>query len=181
MSLVSPSRDCQHNWALITLWTAAALSIPYFTFQFIRNRWQQSGNSKTDSNNNTNENNSNNNDKSTSIPSLPLLLAARNHAQKDAGKLAIIDIAKGQSFTYAQLLADVSCLKMQILGSLKLELAGDLEERRIAFLTPAGYDYVVCQWAVWATGGVCVPLCRRYSIVVFCFFFYFLLLTRWKS
>ncbi|EGC41573.1 acyl-CoA synthetase/AMP-acid ligase II [Histoplasma capsulatum var. duboisii H88] len=86
----------------------------------------------------------NNNDKSTSIPSLPLLLAARNHAQKDAGKLAIIDIAKGQSFTYAQLLADVSCLKMQILGSLKLELAGDLEERRIAFLTPAGYDYVVC-------------------------------------
>ncbi|QSS51998.1 acyl-CoA synthetase [Histoplasma capsulatum var. duboisii H88] len=162
MSLVSPSRDCQHNWALITLWTAAALSIPYFTFQFIRNRWQQSGNSKTDSNNNTNENNSNNNDKSTSIPSLPLLLAARNHAQKDAGKLAIIDIAKGQSFTYAQLLADVSCLKMQILGSLKLELAGDLEERRIAFLTPAGYDYVVCQWAVWATGGVCVPLCTTH-------------------
>ncbi|EDN10726.1 conserved hypothetical protein [Histoplasma mississippiense (nom. inval.)] len=99
-------------------------------------------------------NNSNNNDKSTSIPSLPLLLAARNHAQKDAGKLAIIDTAKGQSFTYAQLLADVSCLKMQILGSLKLELAGDLEERRIAFLTPAGYDYVVCQWAVWATGGL---------------------------
>lgn len=147
MSLVSPSRDRQQNWALVSLWAAAALSIPYFTFQFIRNRLQQSKR-----------------DKSASIPSLPLLLAAKNHALKDNSKIAIIDKAKGQSFTYAQLLADVSTLKKQILRTLKLVLTGDLDERRVAFLTPAGYDYVVCQWAVWAAGGVCVPLCRRFSI-----------------
>ncbi|KKZ61435.1 hypothetical protein EMCG_03948 [[Emmonsia] crescens] len=92
-------------------------------------------------------------DKSASIPSLPLLLAAKNHALKDDSKIAIIDKAKGQSFTYTQLLTDVSTLKKQILRTLELVLVGDLDERRVAFLTPAGYDYVVCQWAVWAAGG----------------------------
>ncbi|EQL32028.1 hypothetical protein BDFG_05749 [Blastomyces dermatitidis ATCC 26199] len=160
MSLVSPFRDRQHNWALVTLWAAAAVSVPYFTLQFIRSRRQQS---KTgDDNITTADANNNNNDKSASIPSLPLLLAARSHAQKDARKIAIVDTAKGESFTYAQLLVDISSLKKQVLESLELVLTGDLEERRIAFLTPAGYDYVVCQWAVWAAGGVCVPLCTTH-------------------
>ncbi|OJD17435.1 hypothetical protein AJ78_02460 [Emergomyces pasteurianus Ep9510] len=145
MSLICPSRERQQNWALVSLWAAAALSIPYFTFQFVRNRLQQSKR-----------------DKSISVPSLPLLVAAKNHALKDGSKIAIIDKAKGQNFTYTQLLSDVSTLKKQILVSLKLVLAGDLNERRIAFLTPAGYDYVVCQWAVWAAGGVCVPLCTTH-------------------
>ncbi|PGH03701.1 hypothetical protein AJ79_07283 [Helicocarpus griseus UAMH5409] len=146
MSLVI-SRDRQQNWALVSLWAAAAISIPYITFQFLRNRQQQTRR-----------------DKVASIPSLPLFVAAKNHALNDAAKVAIIDKTKGQSFTYRQLLADVSALKKQILETLELVQAADLDERRIAFLAPAGYDYVVCQWAVWAAGGVCVPLCTTHPL-----------------
>lgn len=53
----------------------------------------------------------------------------------------------------------MSALKRRILEELALQAVKDLEERRIAFLVPNGYDYVVTQWAVWAAGGVCVPLC----------------------
>lgn len=71
----------------------------------------------------------------------------------------MIDATKGESFTYGQLLADTAVLKKTILERLHLRNTGDLEEARIAFLTPNGYDYVVTQWAIWAAGGVCVPLC----------------------
>lgn len=91
------------------------------------------------------------------IPSLPLFLAAQQHAQNDPGKVAILDAAKQQSFTYTQLLENAAGLRKQIADQLGL---ADLEERRIAFLVPNGYDYVVTSWAIWAAGGVCVPLCK---------------------
>lgn len=59
---------------------------------------------------------------------------------------------KQQSFTYVQLLADTAGLRKQILEKLSLSPSGDLQDRRIAFLAPNGYDYVVTQWAVWAAG-----------------------------
>lgn len=93
----------------------------------------------------------------TSIPSLPLFVEAKKHATTDY-KVAVIDRTKGESFTYRQLLSDVSIKKKWLLDHLSLP---DLGERRIAFLIPNGYDYVAMQWAVWAAGGVCVPLCRR--------------------
>ena len=34
----------------------------------------------------------------------------------------------------------------------------DLNESRIAFLVPAGFDYITTQWAIWRAGGVAVPL-----------------------
>ena len=91
------------------------------------------------------------------IPSLPLFLAAQQHAQNDPAKVAVIDATKQQSFTYTQLLEDAAGLRKQITEHLGLT---DLEERRIAFLVPNGYDYVATSWAIWAAGGVCVPLCR---------------------
>lgn len=94
-----------------------------------------------------------------SIPSLPLFLEARKHAENTPDKIAVDDASKGQQFTYRQLLADAGTMKNVILEELGLADTGSLEERRIAFLTPNGYDYVVVQWAVWAAGGVCVPLC----------------------
>lgn len=36
--------------------------------------------------------------------------------------------------------------------------AGDLQEERIAFLLPAGFDYVYVLFGVWAAGGIAVPL-----------------------
>lgn len=92
----------------------------------------------------------------TSLPSLPLFVEAKKHATTDSKKVAVIDRTKGESFTYRQLLSDVSEKKKWLLEHLSL---ADLDQRRIAFLIPNGYDYVVMQWAVWAAGGVCVPLC----------------------
>lgn len=94
-----------------------------------------------------------------SIPSLPLFLEAKKHAENTPDKAAVVDISKGQEFTFRQLLADAVALKRVVLEQLGLADTGSLEERRIAFLTPNGYDYVAIQWAVWAAGGVCVPLC----------------------
>lgn len=93
------------------------------------------------------------------LPSLPLFLEARKHALSNPDKIAVVDTAKGQQFTFTQLLADAAALKKRILEELDLASTGDLEERRVAFLVPNGYDYVVTQWAVWGAGGVCVPLC----------------------
>ena len=97
----------------------------------------------------------------TSIPSLPLFVEAKRHAITDNKKVAVIDRTKGESFTYRQLLSDVSEKKKWLLEHLSL---ADLDERRIAFLIPNGYDYVVMQWAVWAAGGVCVPLCMFFYL-----------------
>jgi acyl-CoA synthetase (AMP-forming)/AMP-acid ligase II len=95
------------------------------------------------------------------IPSLPLFAAAEQHARQNPEKIAVIDTTKQQSFTFVQLLADAAALRKRIIE--QLELSDDLGERRIAFLVPNGYDYVATQWAVWAAGGVCVPLCRLKS------------------
>jgi len=99
-----------------------------------------------------------------SIPSLPLFVAAQTHARRNPAKVAVVDTTKQQSFTFGQLLADAATLKKRVLGELGLSDSCDLDERRIAFLTPNGYDYVVAQWAVWAAGGVCVPLCKLWQL-----------------
>jgi acyl-CoA synthetase (AMP-forming)/AMP-acid ligase II len=99
------------------------------------------------------------------LPSLPLFLEARKHAQTNPEKIAVIDNTKSQRFTFARLLADAAALKKRILEELDLTGTGDLEERRIAYLVPNGYDYVVTQWAVWAAGGVSVPLCMSALIL----------------
>jgi acyl-CoA synthetase (AMP-forming)/AMP-acid ligase II len=101
------------------------------------------------------------------IPELPLFLAARSHVLADPHKVAIIDKTKDQSFTYVQLLNDVAALKAQIqqhLSGYDPTVASYTEEPRIAFLAPAGYDYVVAQWAIWAAGAVAVPLCTSHPL-----------------
>jgi malonyl-CoA/methylmalonyl-CoA synthetase len=44
------------------------------------------------------------------------------------------------------------------LASVLLSDAVDLSESRVAYLAPAGFDYVTVQWAIWRAGGVVVPL-----------------------
>jgi Acyl-CoA synthetases (AMP-forming)/AMP-acid ligases II len=83
------------------------------------------------------------------IPSLPLFVAAEQHARQNPEKIAVIDTTKQQSFTFVQLLADAAALRKRILE--QLGLTADLEERRIAFLVPNGYDYVATQ--VGRVGG----------------------------
>lgn len=67
-------------------------------------------------------------------------------------KVAIV--SDGEHFTYAYLAKTASNLSQNILGKLP-----DLNESRIVFLCPSGFDYVVTQWAIWMAGGIAVPLC----------------------
>ena len=46
----------------------------------------------------------------------------------------------------------------QIATSL-LENTEDLQEQRVAFLIPPGFEYVATQWGIWRAGGIAVPLC----------------------
>lgn len=104
------------------------------------------------------------------IPDLPLFLEARSHALVDPQKAAIIDKTRDQSFTYSELLNDVAVLRCQIQQYIYSNLGSTQpateEEPRVAFLAPSGYDYVRVQWAIWAAGGVCVPLCRASPILM---------------
>jgi acyl-CoA synthetase (AMP-forming)/AMP-acid ligase II len=100
------------------------------------------------------------------IPSLPLFVAAQQSAKDDPEKIAIIDVTKKESFTFTQLLEDTAALRKHIIETLGSTSSGDLNEQRVAYLCPAGYDYVATSWAIWASGGVCVPLCKQKSFVM---------------
>lgn len=58
-----------------------------------------------------------------------------------------------RTFTYSDLLKG-----SEHLASFLLRGSPDLQEKRIAFLAPAGFDYVAVQWGVWRSGGIAVPL-----------------------
>lgn len=57
------------------------------------------------------------------------------------------------SFTYADLLRVSRSAAFNLLGDEK-----DLEEKRVAFLVPPGFEYVALKLGVWMAGGVSVPL-----------------------
>ncbi|MDA0349010.1 MAG: acyl-CoA synthetase [Verrucomicrobia bacterium] len=84
---------------------------------------------------------------------LPLISRARSYGDQTA-------IREGTAeFSYKQLLDDSSALASRLLTE-----THDLDEARIAFLAPAGFDYTVIQWAIWRAGGVVVPLCLSAAV-----------------
>eukprot|EP00455_Lapot_gusevi_P054520 TRINITY_DN8757_c0_g1_i1.p1 TRINITY_DN8757_c0_g1~~TRINITY_DN8757_c0_g1_i1.p1 ORF type:complete len:528 (-),score=41.34 TRINITY_DN8757_c0_g1_i1:110-1693(-) len=64
--------------------------------------------------------------------------------------------SQGSNFRYADLLKDSNELATKLKDTLN---CSDLSEKRVAFLCPATYEYVVAQWATWQAGGLAVPLC----------------------
>jgi len=66
---------------------------------------------------------------------------------------AVALLCGDRRYTYAEILASSAAV-----ASALLDGAGDLEEARIAFFMPAGFEYVAVQWGVWRAGGVAVPL-----------------------
>ena len=48
--------------------------------------------------------------------------------------------------------------RSRTLAAVMLDGRNDLAERRVAFLVAPDERYVVCQWAIWSSGGVAVPL-----------------------
>ena len=83
--------------------------------------------------------------------SLPLIQRAAAYDQR----IAIID-AKGPH-TYGAL-----CRASQQAASMLLGNRSDLNETRVAFMIPPGFDYAAVQWGIWRAGGIAVPLCVTY-------------------
>ncbi|MBD2341405.1 AMP-binding protein [Calothrix sp. FACHB-156] len=79
---------------------------------------------------------------------LPLITLAQEHNEK------IAIVTTDGAFTYRDLLQTSS----QIAANL-LQDAEDLQEVRVAFLIPPGFEYVATQWGIWRAGGIAVPLC----------------------
>ncbi|WP_088888786.1 acyl-CoA synthetase [Leptolyngbya ohadii] len=79
---------------------------------------------------------------------LPLVTLAHEHGTRTA-----IVTAEGQ-FTYADLLHRSGQIAAHLLNG-----GDDLQEQRVAFLIPSGFEYVATQWAIWRAGGIAVPLC----------------------
>ncbi|AUB37193.1 ACSF3, malonyl-CoA/methylmalonyl-CoA synthetase [Nostoc flagelliforme CCNUN1] len=79
---------------------------------------------------------------------IPLIIRAEEHNEKTA--IATTDGA----FTYRDLLHSSSQIATGLLKN-----AEDLQEQRVAFLIPPGFEYVATQWGIWRAGGIAVPLC----------------------
>ncbi len=82
---------------------------------------------------------------------LPLITRTQEYNEKIA--IATTDA----TFTYGDLLHTsgkiATCL---------LQDAEDLQEQRVAFLIPPGFEYVATQWGIWRAGGIAVPLCMSH-------------------
>lgn len=64
-----------------------------------------------------------------------------------------------QSHSYEDLLSASERLARLLLSSAEGGPAGDdLEEERIAYSVPAGFQYAAVQWGIWRAGGIAVPL-----------------------
>ncbi len=78
---------------------------------------------------------------------LPLIARASQHDQRvaiggPAGPFSYRDILDRSAAAAAEL----------------LDGSADLDQARIAFLVPAGFEHVYTQWAIWRAGGMAVPL-----------------------
>jgi malonyl-CoA/methylmalonyl-CoA synthetase len=78
---------------------------------------------------------------------LPLVARARLHGRR----VAIVD--SNASHTYADLLAGSARVAAGLLAG-----RPDLQEARVAFLTPPDYSYAAIQWGIWRAGGIAIPL-----------------------
>lgn len=78
---------------------------------------------------------------------LPLIARARAHGHHVA-------ILEGDTtFTYDELLSASERVATALLGDRQ-----DLEEARVGFLVPPGFEHVAVQWGIWRAGGIAVPL-----------------------
>ncbi|MEO2035346.1 MAG: acyl-CoA synthetase [Planctomycetaceae bacterium] len=78
---------------------------------------------------------------------LPIIERATTHAQRIALRTNF------KQYSYSDLLGCSEAIVATL-----LETGNDLDESCVAFLMPAGPDYVSTQWGIWRAGGVAVPL-----------------------
>ncbi|OUL31087.1 acyl-CoA synthetase [Nostoc sp. 106C] len=87
---------------------------------------------------------------------LPLITRAQEHNEKIAILVprGCANATNERAFTYRDLLHTSSQI-----ATFLLKDAEDLQEQRVAFLIPPGFEYVTTQWGIWRAGGIAVPLC----------------------
>jgi malonyl-CoA/methylmalonyl-CoA synthetase len=78
---------------------------------------------------------------------LPLIARARIHGDREALRVSAV------SYSYSDLLEASARVAAALLDE-----RGDLEEARVAFMAPAGFEYATIQWGIWRAGGIAVPL-----------------------
>ena len=78
---------------------------------------------------------------------IQLIRKAREHGRAPAL------LSDGATYSYEDLLGASARVAEALLGG-----NSDLEEARIAYLSPGGFEYVAVQWGVWRAGGIAVPL-----------------------
>lgn len=81
------------------------------------------------------------------MESLPLVARARDHGRRQA----LIDAAGAH--TYDDLLDASARVAAALLAG-----RADLEEARVAYFIPPGFDHIAVQWGIWRAGGIAVPL-----------------------
>jgi len=82
---------------------------------------------------------------------ISLIDRAANHSDRAA------IVAREGAFTYRQLLEVSGRVASGLLDGQR-----DLNEGRVAFLVPSGFDYAAIQWGIWRAGGMAVPLCTQH-------------------
>ncbi len=78
-------------------------------------------------------------------------------ARKHVNRTAVID--HDGSHSYGSLLEKSRAVADSLRGN-----HDDIREKRIAFMTPPGADYVHIQWGIWRAGGIAVPLCAQHPL-----------------
>ncbi|KAI7901195.1 uncharacterized protein BX663DRAFT_515226 [Cokeromyces recurvatus] len=90
------------------------------------------------------------------LPDFPLFKNLVEYAT-NKNNIAIDDARMCQNFTYLHLIHAVAKLRLEILNG-----KSNLNEERIAILCPSGFPYVISLLAIWAAGGIAVPLCTTH-------------------
>ena len=84
---------------------------------------------------------------------IALIGRAEEHGSRPA-----ITASEG-TFTYSQLLERSRRIALALLAG-----KDDLKEKRVAFLTPRGFQYTALQWGIWRAGGIAVPVGEMYPV-----------------
>lgn len=85
------------------------------------------------------------------------MITLLERAKSFKGRKAIV--SNGQEYSYEALLKASHNVAANLLNQ-----KTDLNEARIGFLVPPGFEYVAVQWGIWAAGGIAVPLCVNHPL-----------------
>lgn len=92
---------------------------------------------------------------------IPLIDAA--YSNSNSNNTAIVD-AQGEH-SYESLFERSGQVAQALLAAVNQQgqtQSSDLNEARVAFLIPSGFEYVIAQWGIWRAGGITVPLCTAH-------------------